>query len=593
MKSAPDLSLREELRSLWRQSRDEDAHNRRSYLEWAKLAPEPKSGTLNFRDFPFQPELLSQEVGLATNVVIKKATQAGISMLTWRWAGWRADVFGDTVLYVFPTEKHVSKFGDERIEPSIQASPYLTRRIPSEYVRQKQLKRIGNGWLHLQGSNSRAGSQSTAADALVFDEYDELDQGNVEQIERRISGAAAAGRQPRVRRIGIPTIPGFGMDAAYKRSDRREWHVHCSCGTEQTVEWWSNVVWTMPGSDEIMRPGKDYFDDPGVVGEVWRVCQDCGARLDVSHGEWRATRASDTVGYFVPRLIVPRTDLAAIVKASRKTLPHEVQAFYNNDLGEAWQAADAGVTEEEVLRACSFGGATSPTLLPQLDPVVMGLDVASTRNLHAVVQMVRRDGSRDALAMKECADFADAAELMRRYSVRLCVVDHLPETRSARALQADFPGRVLLAAYAEHPSSEPFQLNLDKQMVTANRTILLDAMLEGVRHVRVRPLRQPPRHYVEHLTAFHRMSELDDKTGQVTHRYISTGPDDWGHAEAYALLATESLLFEEIARGLFDAEFTPASDEALGIDRERVRLDLANAETYEGGMVGYERDFAD
>ena len=152
-------------------------------------------------------------MALLTELIVQKATQIGMSMLMWRWAAWRADVWGDTVLYVFPTEKHVSKFGDERIEPSIQASPYLTRRIPSEYVRQKQLKRIGNGWLHLQGANSRAGAQSVAADVLVFDEYDELDPGNVEQIERRISGAAAAGRLPRVRRVGIPTIPGFGVDA--------------------------------------------------------------------------------------------------------------------------------------------------------------------------------------------------------------------------------------------------------------------------------------------------------------------------------------------------------------------------------------------
>ena len=590
MRNTPDLTLREVLRDLWIERRDEDAHNRLGYMDWGKLAPEPKTGTLSFRDFPFQVELMSQPVGLANDVVVKKATQCGISMLLWRWAGWRADVFGDTVLYVFPTEKHVQKFGDERIEPSIQASPYLTRRVPRHYVKQKALKRIGNGWLHLQGATSRAGAQSTAADALVFDEYDELDQGNVEQIERRISGAVAAGRQPRVRRVGIPTIPGFGMDAAFKRSDRREWFVKCpACAHEGPVTWWENVRWTQPGSDEVFRPGTDVFDDPGVVGDVWRVCALCEGEIDVSQGRWQATRESDTVGYNVPRLIVPRTDLQAIVKASRGSLPHEVQAFHNNDLGEAWQAADAGITEEEVRRACSFGGETAGEMGPQVFPVVMGLDVASARNLHAVVHKVNPDGSRDALAMKECADFAEAAELIRRYAVRMCVVDHLPETRSARALQADWPGRVLLAAYAEHEPTNPFRVDLDRAMITANRTVALDAMLEGLRRVRVRPLKQSPRGYVEHLTAFHRMSEMNEKTGIVTHRYISTGPDDWGHAECYALLATEALLFEEIARGIFEDEYTPATDERLGI--ERLALDTDVTESYEGGMREWQNDF--
>jgi hypothetical protein len=585
-----DLSLREVARDLWKERAEADAHNRRAYGEWARLAPEPKFGTLDFARFPFQAELASQEVALATELVLCKATQVGVSMLMWRWAAWRADVWGDTALYIFPTEKHVSKFGDERIEPSIQASPYLTRRIPAEYVRQKQLKRIGNGWLHLQGANSRAGAQSVAADVLVFDEYDELDQSNVEQIERRISGAAAAGRLPRVRRVGIPTIPGFGMDAAYKRSDQRRWFVTCEACGHETWPTFESLRWRMPGSDAVLRPGHDEFTDPGEVSEAWRVCRECEAPIDVSRGEWRPTRSSRVPGYHVARLIVPNTDLTAIVKASRMVKPHEVQAFYNNDLGEAYQAADAGVTPEEVLRACSFGGSQAPSQGPQVEPVVMGVDVASSRNLHAVVQRVRRDGSRDAMWMGELGDFAAVDGLIERYAVTLTMIDHLPETRSARSVQADWPGRVLLAAYAEHPSAEPFVLDLQRGMVTANRTILLDAMLEAVRKVRYRPLRRPPGDYVEHLCALHRLTEVREKDGLVTHRYISTGADDFAHAEGYALLAAEALLFEEIATRIFDSEYTPATDEALGF--ERVILDTEKTEVYSGGMEQWTDDFS-
>ena len=92
-------------------------------------------------------------------------------------------------------------------------------------------------------------------------------------------------------------------------------------------------------------------------------------------------------------------------------------------------------------------------------------------------------------------------------------------------------------------------------------------MLECVRRVRYRPLKAPPRHYVDHLTALHRMTEIREKDGLVTHRYISTGADDYAHCEAYALLACEALLFEEIAQQIFDLEHTPASDEALGFER--------------------------
>ena len=346
----------------------------------------------------------------------------------------------------------------------------------------------------------------------------------------------------------------------------------------------------MPGSDYVHQDGDDdRFEDPAVVGEVWRACRKCEARVDVRKGRWAATREAQVPGYHVARLNVPNTDLGTMVKASRAVLPHEIQAFRNNDLGEAWQAADAGLTVEDVLRACSYGGGVWAAQSPQVEPVVMGVDVASVRNLHAVVQTVRADGSRDAICMTECEDFRAVAELMDRYSVKLCMVDHLPETRSARALQADYPGRVLLAAYAEHPSSDPFQLDLQRAMVTANRTILLDATLDAVRRVRYRPLKRPPGKYVEHMTALHRLTEVREKDGLITNRYISVGADDWAHAEAYALLAAEALLFEGIAYEITDQEFNPASDEALGI--ERVRLDTERTEVYDGGMGAWERDF--
>jgi hypothetical protein len=91
----------------------------------------------------------------------------------WRWAVRLADQFGETVIYFFPTLDHVTDFGDERIEPSIEASEYLQRRMPRGGVRRKRLKEIGTGKLVLRGMNSKAGVQSIAGQAVVFDEYDE------------------------------------------------------------------------------------------------------------------------------------------------------------------------------------------------------------------------------------------------------------------------------------------------------------------------------------------------------------------------------------------------------------------------------------
>jgi hypothetical protein len=140
----------------------------------------------------------------------------------------QVDQFGDTGLYVMPTRRDVfEKFSDERIEPAIEESPYLLSRIRGKWVRNKKLKRIGRGFLHLRGSNSKAGAQTVAAQFLFLDERDLLDQTNVPHIMRRVSGAMQIGKTPKVRHAGYPLIPNDGIDLLWQQSDQRVWHVTC------------------------------------------------------------------------------------------------------------------------------------------------------------------------------------------------------------------------------------------------------------------------------------------------------------------------------------------------------------------------------
>jgi len=153
------------------------------FERWASLVPEPK-GQLDFDRFPFQREIYASGTE-EREMVIKKATQVGVSAFCVRWAMYWAAVHGLTALYVFPKQRQLRDFSDARIKPLIAASPQLRGVVPTGAVQNNGLKRIGDGHLYLRGSESVSDLQAVDADVLVLDEYDDL-------VQNKHSGRRAA-----------------------------------------------------------------------------------------------------------------------------------------------------------------------------------------------------------------------------------------------------------------------------------------------------------------------------------------------------------------------------------------------------------------
>lgn len=518
-------------------------------LEYASLIPEASTGPLDIAGFPYQLEpFYGDTIADAEEVVYMKSTQIGASTFLWRWAVRRADQFGETVIYFFPTTIHVTEFGDERLAPSIDASQYLQTRIPKGHSQRKTFKQIGLGNLQLRGMQSKAAVQAVAAQAVVIDEYDECPPQRIDEAEQRISGAEATGRVGRVRRSGRPSIPGYGIDAAYQESDRRKWFVTCGeCGERQTVEFGENLRWrSAAGGDKVLRPGHDEFDVAKDVTEAWRACRSCNASLEgkpIMEGEWRATAhgLGRAPGYHVQRLIVPRTSLRKLVVNSRRKSLTGIENFHNADLGEAWAASDARLTDEDLARAGAQGRPPQHVYEGRF-PVTLGVDVASERDLSARASEQLPDGTRKALRIWEPETFEEVARAMRELRVHMACIDALPERRGARALQAEFPGRVLLVEYDDKPKADAWVLDEKRAIVRVNRTEAIDAMMDSIRTVRNIIQKPPPTNYLEQMKSPVRRVELDTKE-RPFRRYVPTGTqgDDYAHAETYDLVASELL----------------------------------------------------
>ena len=323
-----------------------------AFLEWALRVPEPKTGPLDFEQFPFQRELYAEGFELP-EVVAMKSTQVGMSAWLVRWAIYWADR-GKTVMYVFPAEEQLRSFYNARIALLLRG-PYLASRVASATVSNVNQRQIGNGWLNLRGAQTVAGLESVDADGVALDEYDLIPASAIPVVERRISAPTSMGL---IRRIGWPSIDDYGIARQYNLSDRRRWFVKCpGCGEQQFLRFSSRR--SSEGDEEgdgLPNATSAYVD---CEDELLR-CGKCEKPLPpdtIRTGEWVAEFPErDSRGYHVHRLLLPGVGLHSMVEASRKTNAYELQSFYNRDLGEPYSPKEGRLSKAAIAAAQSMGG---------------------------------------------------------------------------------------------------------------------------------------------------------------------------------------------------------------------------------------------
>ncbi|MFH1833513.1 MAG: phage terminase large subunit family protein, partial [bacterium] len=204
------------------------------------------------------------------HVVLSKAAQIGGTT----WAVLRslhACLLGLNVIYFFPTRTDVIEFSKSRVSPLLLENPFLSRLMTDTDT--AGLKRIGAAHLYLRGMQSTVGMKSVPADMVVFDELDEASPAAKAMARERL----AHSDYKRVIELSNPSLPEYGVDEGYQKSDQRHWTLKCpACGQ------WTAPVKEFPtklGQEvKIIRPNED--------GTHRLACRDCGGGLDLAEGEW-------------------------------------------------------------------------------------------------------------------------------------------------------------------------------------------------------------------------------------------------------------------------------------------------------------------
>lgn len=452
----------------------------------------------------------------SSHAVLSKAAQIGGT--TWSLLrSIHACRTGLNVIYYFPTKTDVLEFSKSRVGPLLADNPFLSRLMTDTDT--AGLKRIGSAHLFFRGMQSQVGMKSVPADMLVFDELDETSPAAKAMAKERL----AHSDYKRVIELSNPSLPDYGIDEQYRKSDQRHWTLRCPiCGT-----------WTALDKEFPQKLGQEVrILLPRDDGSVYRACPKCSAELDPEAGEWVADFPDRQIhGYRISQLFSSKVDPAEILEEYRTT--RYPDRFYNLKIGIPWSDLEHRLDVASVLVLCGDAPMAEGS---DPGPCVMGVDTG--KNLHAVIL---RDGeqARRLVHLGVCREFSDLDGLMERFHVSRCVIDGLPETHATREFAHRHRGRVFMCFFNEHQRGEPKWVP-ESDTVQVNRTEALDASRSAIREKKVVLPRQQPivEEFARHMTCDAKILDEDNETGIKKYRYIRTGTNHFSLAFTYAWLAS-------------------------------------------------------
>lgn len=405
-----DRTIRRMLRKTARKAVSQAARKwapppRMSIIEWADryrwLAPEEAARPGKYR-FEVTPHLTwpgnpleALDDPKVNEIVGRKSAQvAWTSGVLGNAIGKWIDIDPSPILILFPKAESVKQYVGEKLEPMIEATPRLRKKVDlrSRRLQQRQdFKKFPGGFLKMVGSNSPASVKSTPVPRVGVEEPDDCNlnlrgQGDsIKLAKERLKTF----RRSKIIIGGTPTIKGLSaIDAELELSDKRVGLVPChDCGEEHALSFDNLHCSDDPEyKHEVYgkkRPEQTYYACPHC-GSTW---DDNQKNANLKRGRWQATAEFRGIaGYILNELyatfygsrfeVLMEKKLQAEYAAERGNIGPMI-AFTNSSMGESYEyKSDAPKTDELEKRAEPYQELTAPkgVLL-----ITAGVDVQGDR----------------------------------------------------------------------------------------------------------------------------------------------------------------------------------------------------------------------
>jgi len=419
----------------------------------------PKGVHWSFADMKWQIDVFDDP---HPHLVGMKPTQVGWTTIASCKTLWFISNITSRAMYTLPRRDDVTDYVSTIINPFIEGSEYLRNKVGRTDT--LRMKRIGESFFHVMEASVTP--RMLAVDILINDEVDMSDQENLEQFAARLDRSKYQYHY----RFSTPTVAGFGIDAEYERSDRREWMVTCSrCNREQFLEWEVHLI----------RP--DSADD-----EPYYACEACKEQFrleDIIDGKWAITNPdSDIHGYHVSHMMLPLTRPPKQLLAEEAVM--DTRTFYNLRLGRPWKPVGGSMPLHIFMDHSFRSGHDRQTHRQDGYKYYLGADQGN--EIHVAVGRVP-DGT-DRLEIvylehikggKGREQFERLAAIMRMYEIDFGLCDANPNRASIYSLAQELHGKLGAADIGEF--NYPFKWHGFKGEAAYRMVCSRSDMLDGLR----------------------------------------------------------------------------------------------------------------
>lgn len=364
-------------------------------------------------------------------IVLQKSSQIGYSVsVELNVIGFHIHQDPCAVIAIFPQEKSLKKFVNEKLDPTIEETRVLSALIPVKSRNSKNTlyhKRYPGGFLALGGGNSIANVKSTDARVVVVSEPDDVSK----DVKNQGDGIALAKARCKTfadRKIvigGTPTLDELSsVQEEMDKSDKRRLYVRCpACAHEQTLRW-AQVQWLKDADTYHPVYGRHrpdtarYLCEREGCGALWTdaeknqaVIEACGRR------DWRADATFHGIrGIYLDELhsIISTATFHALVTrfieaehSEKRGDDQKLKEFWNGTLGLPYKRKSHQVPQVEFLREKSQASGTAEWTVPAGALLVgVGVDVqrGGERSGEARLELIVRAWGRNEESWLTCFD---------------------------------------------------------------------------------------------------------------------------------------------------------------------------------------------
>jgi hypothetical protein len=438
--------------------------------------------------------------------VIKKCAQIGWSTLAILRSFHLAKYAGANIIHTFPSRNMSKDFVIPKVNPLIENNKVIKDMISVDSI---NLKKVGQRFIYYRGSYEQTEAISISAHILINDEYDRSNQMVLRTYKSRLDDAKR--ERPELGwewQFSNPSIPGYGVDVWWTKSDQKHWFVKCPhCNNEDYMKFPENINFE----------------------SKMRMCAKCKGNInneDLIGGRWVAKYPDrDISGYWISQMFVPWISTEKIIEDSEG----DKEIFHNFTLGEPYVSKDTSLSREAIIKAISPGSN------PQTD-VAIGVDNGVVK--HYVI------GNRFGIfKIGKTDSWKDIEDLRNLYNA-IMVIDALPYPNTPSQMAEDYPGNVFIHYYQQDKKNMGI-IRWDSMVVKSDRTKMIDSVVAEInsKDLTYNLTTTDLEEYITHCTNIYRIiGRTPQGIMKPEWQTIEGRPDHFFHATVLFRVALEQTL---------------------------------------------------